>query len=542
MPLLWLLLFSTPVWSITLADSSRIDVQHYAFHLTISDQSDEIQGVAEILVKLNHENTNQVVLDLIGTHEREPGKGMKVAKVLKNDRPLAFTHRQDKLLISLNETLEKDQLVTLTILYAGIPADGLIIAENKYGDRTFFGDNWPNRARYWLPVVDHPSDKATCEFIITAPAHYQVVANGTLREESNLKVGTTGQELKTTHWVCREPIATKVMVFGAARFAVLHAENYQHIPVEYWLYPEDREAGFIEFEPTLGILQYFAQQISAYPYDKLANVQSKTTYGGMENASNIFYNESAVDGGKSIESLIAHEVAHQWFGNSVTEKAWPHVWLSEGFATYFTHLYFEHTYGRDSMEARLQEDRERVFAYYLTSPETPVVDTVTTNLFKLLNANAYQKGAWFLHMLRYKVGDPVFWEGIRNYYEKYRHQNANTADFRQVMEAVSGQNLKPFFHQWLEMPGHPYLKGSWKYSGLGRKLTLSLEQVQENGCLYDLELQLSIYYKNTAQPEVQTIKLNKKSHKFTFKLKGNPQKVVLDPNTWVLFQSIFEED
>lgn len=537
---LLLLTFHT-VKGITRHDTVQIDIQHYVFQITISDQSDKIKGIADVLLKLNSADVDVAILDLADQKSRADGKGMKVTKVSKDGRSLDFTHKNNQLSISLNEQLPKDQIINLTIAYEGIPADGLAISKNKYGDRTFFGDNWPNRARHWLPCIDHPSDKATCEFIITSPIHYQVIANGMLREESNVKVGISNEELKITHWVNREPIATKVMVFGAARFAILHADEFENIPIEHWVYPEDREAGFSDFDPTLGILQYYHQNINPYPYEKLANVQSKTNYGGMENASNIFYNENAITGKNNIESLIAHEVAHQWFGNSVTESDWPHIWLSEGFATYFTHLYIEHTYGRDSMAARLKEDKEHIFSYYLKSSETTVIDTLATNLFKLLNANSYQKGSWFLHMLRYKLGDDVFWKGIQNYYSEYRNSNADTDDFRVVMEKTSGQDLASFFQQWLEKPGHPYLKGNWKYSGFGKKLTIDLEQAQPNGVLYDLEIQVAIHYKNVAQPEIHTLRISEKNNTIELKLRKSPKEVILDPNIWLLVDYIFEE-
>lgn len=522
-------------------DTAHIDIQHYSFKIVITDQTDQIRGTTDILLRLKNANTEEIILDLVGLNSRTDGKGMKVLKVSKDGRSLDFTHKSNKLNIFLNELTTKDQLINLTITYEGIPADGLIISKNKYGDRTFFGDNWPNRARHWFPGIDHPSDKATCEFIITSPAHYQVIANGILREESNVKVGMSNEELKITHWVNRVPIATKVMVFGAARFAILHADQFNNIPVEHWVYPEDREAGFSDFEPALNILQYYHQQISPYPYEKLANVQSSTNYGGMENASNIFYDENIINGKNNMESLLAHEIAHQWFGNSVTEADWSHIWLSEGFATYFTHLYIEHTYGRDSMIARLKEDKEHIFSYYLKSSETAVIDTLTTNLFKLLNANAYQKGSWFLHMLRYQLGDDTFWKGIRNYYTKYQNGNVDTDDFRMMMEETSGKNLTTFFHQWLENPGHPYVKGMWKYSGFGKKLSIHVEQAQENGILYDMEIQIAVHYKNVVQPEIHTLKINKKTHKIELKLKKSPRAVIIDPNNWLLMDYIFEE-
>src|SRR5690606_33381103 len=154
---------------------------------------------------------------------------------------------------------------------------------------------------------------------------------------------------RRTHTRSEVPIATKVMVIGVARFAVDHVREVNGIPVTSWVYPQDRDAGFSDYARAAAILDYFDSHIGPYPYLKLANVQSKTRYGGMENAGNIFYSEGSVTGTGRSEGTIAHEIAHQWFGDSVTEADWYHVWLSEGFATYFTLLWYEHAYGRDRM-------------------------------------------------------------------------------------------------------------------------------------------------------------------------------------------------
>ena len=249
---------------------------------------------------------------------------------------LKFIHQQDLIHIILPQKGLLGGSTTLKITYQGIPEDGLIIGKNKYGDRTFFGDNWPNRAHQWIPCNDHPRDKASVEFIVTAPSHYQVVANGEKIQEYPASEG-----LKTTHWREKVPLPTKVMVIGAGRFAIENNGQVQGIPSSIWVFPQNRLEGFSDFKPSLIVLDWFSRNIVPFPFSKLAHVQSKTRWGGMENAGAIFYFENAVNGKNERESLIAHETAHQWFGNSATEADWRHVWLSEGFATYCTVLYLE---------------------------------------------------------------------------------------------------------------------------------------------------------------------------------------------------------
>src|SRR5690606_37082096 len=213
-------------------------------------------------------------------------------------------------------------------------------------------------------------------------------------------------------------------------------------------------------------------------YKKLANVQSKTTFGGLENANTIFYTESSVSGNRRSEALITHEIAHQWFGNMATEKTFAHLWLSEGFATYMTILYLENKYGKDTALAMLEQDRKEVIAHAKQS-NRPVVDT-THNFMELLNANSYQKGGWVLHMLRKELGDSVFWKGIRKYYSEFAGSVARTDDFQKVMETMSGKNLNTFFSQWLHTPGIPRVKISWQYDEKKRALQFQVNQLQQS--------------------------------------------------------------
>lgn len=470
-----------------------IDVQHYRFALTLTDESNRIVGETTIRFTQPGGPVSSVWFDLIQPKSDTARRGMRVLSVQSIvGQAVPFSQRADRVYLTLPTDGDgrPDQAREVTIRYEGVPAGGLIISRNKFGERTFFGDNWPNNARNWLPVVDHPSDKATCEFVVTAPAHYRVIANGQLIEESDLPTGTDTKPRKLTHWLENTPIPTKVMVIGAARFAVEHVGTVNCVPVESWVYPADRDKGFFDYRPAMEVLRFFNDSIGPYSYEKLANVESTTMFGGMENASCIFYTERAITGRKSeqIESLVAHEIAHQWFGNSASEKDWAHVWLSEGFATYFAGLYLEHAYGQDTLTRYLADNKAKLFRYLEKKPASVIIDTTTTNLLGLLTPNAYEKGGWVLHMLRHDLGDALFWKGIRAYYARFRNGNAETDDFRAVMEQVSGRDLGPFFRQWLQQLGYPNLVWNWQYDAKKRALLVLVKQVQTNGSHYVLPL------------------------------------------------------
>ena len=522
------ILFSFLIHTQSAAQEPTIDVQHYTFQLTLSDENNSISGVTDARIAFNSPGVISFSLDLIGAGPDRGTKGMLVNSIKENGVMVQFSHRNDKIRISPATPGNTGDVRTYTIEYQGIPGDGLIIDTNKHGDRTFFGDNWPNRARNWLPTVDHPSDKATVEFKVTAPTHYQVVSSGSLIEESDLNDGN-----RLTHWKTDVPIPTKVVVIGAARFAVQHAGDYKGIPIQNWVYPQDRDAGFHDFGVTDGVMEFFETNIGPYPYEKLANVQSKTRYGGMENASNIFYSENSISGTRQNEGLVAHEVAHQWFGNSVSEADWQHIWLSEGFATYFTQLYMEATYGRERIKEGMARARVSVLGFYDRAPNAPLVNPEITDPNQHLNANSYQKGAWVLHMLRFQIGDDAFWKGIRAYYETYRDQNATSEQFKMIMEEASGQSLDTFFQQWLYQSGQPILTGSWSFNSDQNMVNISLSQ-QQKGPNFVFPLEIGV---QLASGEVhkKMLEISSRDESFNFEVDGSVTDILFDPEIWLLF-------
>lgn len=498
-----------------LAQAQVIDVQQYGFNLQLTDANDTLKGTATVAVTFL-ENRKQFHLNLASIHE---GKGMQVKSVAAHDTSFSFTHVRDTLFIALPNEIKKDTTQTFVITYAGIPADGLIISKNKWGERTFFADNWPNRAQQWLPCNDRPDDKASVSFEVTAPARYKIISNGVLVEEQ--KVDSTRT---FTHWREPTPIPTKVMVIGAARFAVKQFSDSSVAPVSAWVYPQDSAKGFYDYALAPSILKFYSGYIGPYPFEKLANVQSKTIFGGMENATAIFYAENTVTGKRKSEALLAHEIAHQWFGNSATEKSFAHLWLSEGFATYMTHLYLEQKYRRNTLIKRLQQDRNEVIRFAKRWP-FPVVDSVS-HFMDLLNANSYQKGGWVLHMLRQQVGDAVFKKIIQIYYDQYKYSNADTWDFEKVAEEVSGKELTWFFDQWLHRSGMPRL--SFTYTKTSQGVRLRITQIQETP--YRLTLPVLI--------DKKTVQFQISKHSESFLVGHDKDKRAIDPNCTVLFEEV----
>lgn len=511
--------------AITMAQRT-IDVLHYRYSIEVSDSSDRIYGFAKISFAAL-QTISSIELDLVSVNSAS--KGMKVTEVMYEPfsiKRLSFKQEKDKLNITLQNTLQKNDTASVYVYYKGIPADGLIISKNKYGHRTFFSDNWPNRAHNWIPCVDDIADKAPVEFIVKAPSHYQVISNGVQVEESSFP-----DNMKITHWKEDVPLPTKVMVIGVADFAVNIVGDINCVPVSSWVFPEDRTNGFYDYAPAKEILTWYMNYIGPYAYKKLANVQSKTMFGGMENASAIFYFENSVTGKRREEALLAHEIVHQWFGNHATEKSFAHLWLSEGFATYLTHVYLETKYGTDSLNKRMQKDREEVIDF-VKQAKRPVVDS-TKDYMQLLNANSYQKGGWILHMLRRQLGDSVFKKSVRKYYETYAGKNADTKDLQRIFETVSGKNLEQFFKQWLYTPTNPKLDIKWKYDADKKKVFVTVSQLQSLPFSFPLEIALGSGH---SKPQILTLAISKQTETFSFPAATASLSIYPDPNTSLLFE------
>jgi len=365
---------------------------------------------------------------------------------------------------------------SVAVFYRGAPRDGLYLRPDGRGREAVFADDWPERARYWLPTVDDPADKAAVSWQVDVPAGWRAVANGRAVRSDRLPDGRTRWEYEERH-----PIPTYTMVLGAAPLTVSRhrpvIDGGDTIPMEVWAEPEDSAfADSVPFRRATEIVETMQRLVGPFPYEKLAHVESSTRYGGMENSTAIFYAERPYGSRRMGEGVVRHETAHQWFGDAVTERDFHELWLSEGFANYFA-LVVGAALDGDSVLARGMAGLARG---YLASGvvDRPVIDTAVTDLVQLLDANSYNKGAWVLHMLRGTIGDSAFWRGIRGYYRTWRDSSVTSADLQRAMEAAAGRELGWFFRQWLRQPGYPRLDVAWRWDAAGRRVVVDLDQVQ----------------------------------------------------------------
>ncbi len=512
---------------------SGLDVLHYDFSLAIPDSGRTIDGLALITVRRS-QPVERLVLDLVG---------LRVDTVWVDHKQVEFERKPDVLDIPLTKS-EGTQFDTLLVAvrYGGEVNDGLIIQADVKGRWYAFGDNWPTRARFWLPSVDRPDDKATVTWNITSPADCKVVANGELIEEKSLPATSGGRKQILTRWATSKSIPTYLMVIAAGPLVAydlgLTARGLSEFPpgVRQLVYtvPELADYPPGPFKRAGEIVEFFASTIAPFPYEKLAHVQSFTRYGGMENASAIFYADEIFERRSQDAGIIAHETAHQWFGDAVTPLSWGHLWLSEGFASYFEQLWVQQSEGTAAFRKGMQRLRDEIANSRVTYSR-PVVDTLQTDYLRLLNTNSYQKGAWTLHMIRSLLGDSLFFTGIRSYYAHHRHANATTDDLCRDFEEVSHANLRWFFDQWLRRPGVPELSIGWSYDDALHRVTVDLAQNQRGGS-YRFPLKVGV---QTSDGRVLTLSLDvpaRDSTKFQlpFDLASKPLKVVFDPQVDLL--------
>jgi len=465
--------------AVTLGAQQRaFHVINYDLTLDLPETGKTIEGVAKLTVQ-RKSRTDTLLLDLLD---------LKVRRVLVNGAQVS--HRQDAQQVRIPVASARRDTMEVTVEYGGAVTDGLVIGTDSAGRWIAFGDNWPNRARRWIPSIDHPSDKSTVTWTVRAPSDRKVVANGALIEEAPIPRaadpdGSAGRPVARTltRWRESKPIPAYLMVIAAAPLvrydlgatACGLAEIARCVEQMVYVAPEQQRILPGEFKRAGDIVEFFSRLVGNFPYEKLAHLQSSTRYGGMENAGAIFYADGLFRRGGVGSGLIAHETAHQWFGDAVTEGEWSHVWLSEGFATYFAALYAGHAFGDSALTAEMSKSRAQLIKSGVVASR-PVIDSTQTDLMELLNENSYQKGGWVLHMLRNTVGDSAFFRGIRDYYAKHRHGNAMTDDLRAAMEKQAGGSLAWFFDQWLRRPGVAQLTTAWQYDAATKRVTLDVEQ------------------------------------------------------------------
>jgi len=507
----------------------RHDALHHDITILVGDTGTHILGVTTTTWRLNSADPVEVQLD----------SAFRVVRVLtdgEGERRLAritYAISPGGGVYIPHKKQGGDTLKT-SIRYHGPVSDGLIIRTDSSGRRTVFADNWPDRVHRWVPLEDHPSDKALVDLHIEVPPGVSVIASGSRQRVDTLPRGRT-----MWHFSLKQPIPPYGIVFGAGplTFTTLPeaACAVRCVPLAVVAYAAD-SAWAVDslFRRAGGMLEFFSDLIGPFPYDRLSHVQATTRFGGMENPTAIFYNDAAYATRRLSELTVAHETAHQWFGDAVTAADWHHLWLSEGFATYFAALWLRHADGDSAFSREMQ--RRALAVVNSDATERPILDLEATDLMGLLNSNNYPKGAWVLHSLRGLVGDSVFRQGVREYYRRFQHSTALSADFAEVLSQAAGQDLGWYFLQALTQPGYPRLEVTWKHQRRQLHLTIRQTQAEAWGTFRIPNLVIRVDGREIPVP-VQ----GRESTAILDGVRQPPKEVVVDPAGWWLLQASVRE-
>ncbi|MHC4136180.1 MAG: M1 family aminopeptidase [Planctomycetota bacterium] len=454
------------------------------------------------------------------------------------ERPQPAEHVSDgeTLEIQVPQPLRRGEPVTVHVDYTcAEPQAGLYFYGPTHAEPDTPYQVWSQgetiATRHWIPIFDHPNERITSELIVTAAADQQVLSNGTL--VSTTKNGPAA----VWHWRQDKSHVPYLITLVVGKFDVV-AETWRGKTVDYWVPPGRRDDIERSFHKTRRMLDFFSDTIGVeYPWDKYTQiVVEQFRHGGMENTSATTLTERTLHDERahldySSDGLVAHELAHQWFGDLLTCRDWAHTWLNESFATYFEALWAEHDLGRDeflyNLLGKLRSAR--------SAKKLPIVHHTYTNPWQQFDSRTYPKGAWVLHMIRHRLGDGVWWEVINRYVETRAHTSVETVDFRRTIEEISGRSFERFFHDWTARPGHPVVEVRHKWHAKDKLAEARVRQTQKAAAFH---FPLRIEYRFANAPRVVTVTHDvvAKDLHFFVPLPARPAMVRVDPASSLLME------
>ena len=520
------------------------DIKHIKAELTLATKQKEVRGTVTHTLSPLHPYLTRIELDC--------GPELEVTKVTKRAEggsavSCKFATGNGKLTVTLDKAHGTGETLDLAIDYSGSPSKGLqfVLSDPAYPERplAIWTQGESEDTHYWLPCYDYPNERATSEMIITVEKPLFVVSNGALVETK-----TNAGDTTTFHWKMDGPHSSYLISLAVGDFAVYH-DKVGDLPVDYYVAKGVDEATARRFMgKTPQMIRFYNESIGQpYPYVKYAQTCLPEFGGGMENISatsmtdGVLRDEIAALEGDA-DGLVAHELVHQWFGDLLTCKDWSHIWLNEGFASYFDPLFVEHDRGEDTFRLEM-EDALRGYLGSDRAYRRPIVETRYESSMQMFDGMTYAKGACVLHCLRGFLGDTVWWKGLRAYVAAHKFQVVETDDFRKSMEVASGKDLKWFFNQWVHKAGHPELKVRWHYEDADKTVRVKVEQTQtvdDQTPLFRLPTTLEIT-EDVGKSRSVPIVIDAAIHEFVIPATAKPRMVQIDPEGWLIKELDFEK-
>jgi aminopeptidase N len=512
--------------------SRDFDIKHIRIALRLDLSERFIEGEAVITLAPFRDGLKEISLDAFE---------LNIQEVRAGSRPLEFESFRDRLVIYLNEAQAREKNLTLRVAYNARPRRGLhfISPDDAYPHKPLQvwsqGESEDNSA--WFPCTDSPNERQTTETIITVPEGFTVLSNGRLVSAKHDKKGAT----RTFHWRQDEPHPAYLVSIAVGDFSIIEARCGK-LPTPYYAYPGQEKEARMLMGRTPAMIRLFTKLFGYdYPYPKYAQVVvDDFISGAMENTSatthsDRFLHDERTELDFDCHDVVAHELAHQWWGDLLTPKSWTHLWLKESFATYSEILWSEEAEGTDEARFFLLREQNLYMAEDRDRYRRPLVYDRWEFPMEVYDRHAYQKGGIVLGMLRYVLGDDDFFRTLKYYAHKHEWQSVETADFRLAIEEVTGRNIDWFFDEWITGRGYPEFEVSHHFDSQAGALRVEVRQVQDTGDgtpVFRMPVEIEVQTKRGTR--TFRVEIEKAEHEFYFNVEDRPLSVLFDPEDRVL--------
>ncbi|HEX5062830.1 MAG TPA: M1 family metallopeptidase, partial [Kofleriaceae bacterium] len=523
--------FAFPGTRLRFAPDRVVDIQHIALTLDVDPSKRTVSGNATLRAMVIAPNTKAVELDAVE---------LKIDKVTAAGKQVPFRHDGKRLRVELPSALATGAELTLSIDYTGAPRRGLYFVgpDDGYPHKPLqvWTQGQDEDSRYWFPCFDAPSEKATSEVKVSVPATMFALSNGTLVSDK-----TSGAK-RTLHWRLDVPHSCYLITLAVGDFGTVETK-WHDTPVVYYVERGREEAAERTLARTPQMLELFSQKFGVpYPYPRYAQVfVADFIFGGMENTSattltdTVLIDErAAID--YDIDALVAHELAHQWFGDLVTCRDWGEGWLNEGFATYSEYIWREHHEGRDAADLELEEWADQYFGEDAGRYRRTIATKLYDEPIDIFDHHLYEKGGRVLHMLRNVLGDDAFYKSLAHYLGKHRHGLVESRDLARAVEDATGKVLDWFFSQWvIDGAGHPELDIHMRWDPDTQLATVAIEQTQRvEGRTPVFRLPTTMRFRVNGKDVDVPLEIVDQKHVFHLRLDAEPSQAIFDPGRVLL--------
>lgn len=497
----------------------KIDILHYDLEIDLFPEKKFLKGIASITGVVKEPGMDRIDLNFYDN--------LKIKELSLNNKIAEYENKETRLTVFTDGEIQ-DTFI-LRIEYEGTPKraglSAFVFGEID-GQSLVYNLNEPSYASTWFPCNDLPSDKVLLDIKITNDSSQTSVSNGILINKY------LDNNRMTYHWKTIYPISTYLICLYSSRYFSFEdkyiSASGETMPIHYYVLAKHVKEAEVDFKATPKMIEVFSKTFGEYPFikEKYGIAEFLWQMGAMEHQTITGIGSNFVSGKNYFEDVYVHELAHHWWGNAVGPATWKDIWLNEGFATYSEAIYAEAVSGKSALQSTMLSKYADDFTGTLYDPGK--------NLF---GSKVYDKGAWVLHMLRWELGDSVFFKILREYFEAYKYKSASTLDFISVCEQVSKKNMKKFFDQWVFIgTENLQLDYKWKLKvqNDGKCLIiLDLSQKQEQYYPFDFKLEVMFEYDDNKSFS-RIYNVNSKEQSIEILLDKIPNQLILDPNNWLL--------